>query len=160
MGAVMNDGKLNIFDILGAIDSQNIEYYRDLSPEERKQIVPFVLMQWLSCTPDKQQIVLLNEIVNGRVFQLNKHPELLFYLLTLCTSGKRKRYAWKKAPHKTTSFPKAVKVLKDALGYSTECTMECLSLYTNNDVIHYATRLGYQSDFIKDLTTELKKRDG
>lgn len=154
------DGKLNIFDILGSIDVQDIEYYRNLSPEDRKQVVPFVLMQWLSCTSDNQQLVLLNEIVNGRVFQLNKHPELLFYLLTLCTNGNKKRYAWKKPPHKTTSFPKAVKVLKDALGYSTERTIECLRLYTNDDIVLYANRLGYQSDFIKDLTTELKKRNG
>lgn len=150
--------KLNIFHILERIDRRDVEYYQKLTDAEKKQVVPYVLMQWMTGTSDKNQIILINEVVNKRIFSLYKHPELLVYLLMACSDGRKKHYSWKKHQSKQYKFPKALAVMKEATGYSTIRMSESLHVYSNEDILQYASELGHQSDFIKELKTELSKR--
>ena len=154
----MADDRLNIFELLENIDKQNINYFKNLSDREKKQFVPVVVMQWLSCTSDPSQIVLLNEIVNKRIFSLYKHPELMYYLMTTCTSGSKKFYKWKKPTKRNVKYPKSVEVIKEALEYSTKRAMESLPMLSNDDILDIARDLGYQQDKLKELTKELKVR--
>ncbi len=144
--------------MLAKIDEQDIQYYRNLSNDEKKQFSPFVVMQWLACTKNQTQIVLLNEIVNKRIFSLYKHPELLYNLMTTCTSGTKSFYKWKKPPQRQHKFPISVKVVKESLEYSTVKAIDSVPALTNDDIMSIARDLGYQQDKLKDLTKELKKR--
>jgi hypothetical protein len=153
----MND-RINIFEVLEKIDTVNIDYFQSMSQEQFKQVVPYVIMQWMACTKDKNQIVLLNEIVNKRIFSLHKHPKLLVYLLMACSDGSKKFYKWKKPSVKQLKFPKSVKVMKEATGYSTNRILEYMHVYSNEDILQYANELGYQQDELKDLSKELADR--
>lgn len=150
--------KLSIFDVLKNIDDQNIEYVDNLPEHMQKQFVPFVTMQWMNCTDDLGQKVLLNEVVNSRIFKLYKHPKLLYRLMTSISDGDRKFYKWKKPPTKQYKFPKAVEVVKQATGYSTKRADESMVVLSNDTIIEFAYELGYQQDKIKELQKELSKR--
>ena len=150
--------KLSIFDIIGNIDKQNIEYYRALTEDERKEFIPFMVMQWLACTDNPIQIILLNEFVNNYVFELYKYPELLYYLLTVCTSGNRQRYTWKKPVKVTPTNTKAINVIKEAYEYSTRQAIKTFPFLTNENVVVLANALGYQKEQLTELKKELKER--
>ena len=149
--------KLNIFEVLGKINSQNHQYYPSLSEEEQKAIAPLVLMRWLTGTTDARQIYFLNELVNPFVFSLAQHKQLLFDLMVVCSSGKSRRYVWKKAKGKNSSkHPNATKVIQDYFGYSSSKAQESLPLLSTETILNYAEELGTQPDVIKLIKKELK----
>jgi len=150
--------KLNLFELLQNLDEGNLTYYRELTPELRKQFSPFMAMQWLSCTKNNTQLILLNELVNRHIFTLHKHPELLYYLLTICTSGTKQFYKWKKPPSTATKFPISVAVIKEALEYSTSTAIASLAVLSVDDILEIAHDLGYQKDMVSKLKTELKNK--
>lgn len=150
--------RLNIFEVLQKIDEGDKDYLRRLPEHHQKQFVPFVTMQWLNCTDDLGQKVLLNEVVNKRIFKLHKHPELLYQLMVSIGDGRKKFYKWKKPPTKQYKFPKAVKVVKEATGYSTERANDSLKVLSNDVIVGFAMELGYQKDQLKELQKELSKR--
>lgn len=150
--------RLDIFEVLKKIDDGDIEYIRNLPEHQRKQFVPYLTMQWMAGTNNLGQKVLLNEVVNKRIFKLHKHPELLYYLMASLSDGTRKTYKWLKPPKKQYRFPKAVAVVKEATGYSTKRADEALTLLSNDTVIDFAMQLGYQPDKLKELEKELSSR--
>lgn len=154
----MTSKKLSIFDTLGNIDKHNIDYYENLTEDEQKEFIPFLVMQWLACSNNPIQVILLNEFVNVYVFWLHKHPELLYYLMTVCTSGTSQRYKWKKPAAPPAKNTKAIGVIKEAYDYSTRQSREALPFLTNDDIKVLANVLGYQKEQLTDLEKELKKR--
>lgn len=151
--------KLDIFQVLGKISTKDTGFYANLSEEERKGFLPVVVMRWLSGTSSAKQIYFINELVNPFVFNLHKHPELLYHLMTLCGPGKAQRYYWNKAAsNKTSKVPTVVSVIREQFGYSTTQALEALPLLSNEDILEYAEDLGKQKDTISKLKKELKSR--
>lgn len=151
--------KLDIFKTLGQISVKNTSFYTDLSEEERKGFLPVVVTRWLSGTSSAKQIYFINELVNPFVFSLHKHPQLLYYLMTLCGPGKTQRYFWNKtASNKATTMPNAVSVVREQFGYNSRQALEAMPLLSNDDILEYAEDLGRQKDIITKLKKELKSR--
>lgn len=149
--------KLDIFDVLNNISTKNTQYFSDLTPELQKQYVPFVITRWLSGTTDKRQVYLINEVVNNYTFSLQQHKQLLHYLMTICTSGNQKRYAWNKLPSKaTTSKPLTTQVVADYFKYSIKDAKQVLHLLSKEQIIACAEQLGRQNDEITKIKKELK----
>ena len=146
--------KLDIFSTLGHISKKNREFYRSLTEEERKALPPVVVARWLSGTSSKQQVVLLNEVVNPYVFALQKHKELLVDLMMVATSGKNQKYSWIKQQAATINMPKSSGVVSEYLKYSLSDAQEVLSLYTVEDVIEMAYELGYQTEDVTKIKKE------
>lgn len=149
----MKKQEINIFEVLGKISTKQCTFYQQMTEEQRKEVVPFVLMRWLTGTSDRRQIVFLNEFANPYVFSLADHKPLLVKLLMACTSGKGQRYKW--IPNKRTSHkrPISVQVIQDYFKYSSSEASEAVKLLNGQDVIDYAGQLGYQ----KDVLTKIKK---
>jgi len=147
--------KLNIFDVLDRINKKDRFYYRNLSDEDKKGILPVVLMRWLTGTKSPLHIELVNKIVNPVVFDFYHHPELQWFLLTLCGSGGR--YKWMKARTKP-KLTLPIEIIKIYYGYSTREAMEVLPILSNDDIIELAEDLGKDDKLIKELKKELKKR--
>jgi len=150
--------KLDIFDVLNAISTKDVHFFSKLSPEEQKSIQPFVLQRWLTGGYDPLQTILINEVVNPYVFEFYQHPQLMWMLMTICTSGKPTRYRWIRAQQQKYAHPNTLEVIKQFFSYSTKEANDALPLLSDDDIINYAEQLGYQTDEIKAIKKELTNR--
>lgn len=150
----MSTNKLNIFDILSKLNNKDYQYYSELSDIDKKQLAPLVLMRWLSGTKSDEQIIILNQCANPYMFSLYKHPDLLWKLMCISTSGGFKRYKWMKSNTKSTS--KAIDVIKKYYKYSDDQANQVRHLLSKEDVFEMARDLGYDKPQLASLEKEFK----
>lgn len=149
--------KLDIFRVLKQADLKDIGFFEKLTDEEKKAFQPFLVVRWLSGTYSARQIYFLNELVNSLVFSLPNHKQLLWQLITICTSGKTQRYVWNKLPSKTSAArPVSTQIVAKHFGYSTRHANEALECMSGNDVLDLAEHLGVQSDDLAKIRKEYK----
>lgn len=153
----MAERKLDLFGLLGAISEKNLTYYEELPDESKKEFQPFVIMRWLTGTHSKRQVYFLNAVVNPFVFDLGQHHKLLmYYLLTLCTSGKQQRYTWTKPPSATKVSKLVLTVICDYFAYTKRQAIDAAKLLSSEDILDYAEQLGWQKEDITKLKKEFK----
>lgn len=146
--------KLELSDILSALDKKDIHYFSQLTVDEQKQIQPFVLMRFLTGTYNKEQVVVVNEFVNPYVFNMNNHKDLLWKLLTVCTTGKQQRYFWNKPLLSRSTKPTAINIIQEYFGYNKQDAMSASTILSSDDVIQMAEELGWQDDEINKVRKE------
>lgn len=155
----MTDRKLDLFQLLNGLSRKDFNSYKSLTEEEKKEVLPLIVMRWMSGTTDARQIVFLNELVNPFVFSTHKHKDLLVQLLSICGSGRGQRYTWNKAKSKKKSAnPIATEVVKEYFGYNTTDAADAIRILSADDVMGYAIELGRQSEDITKLKKELKDK--
>lgn len=151
--------KLDVFRVLNNTDKKNMLFFDKLTDEEKKAYYPLIITRWLSGTRDIKQIVFLNELVNKFVFALLNHKSLLYKLMTICTSGKVKKYYWNKTLSKRlTSTPNTASVISEYFSYNLSKTADALPLLSNEDILSCAEQLGRQKEEITKIKRELKTR--
>lgn len=151
--------KIDIFKTLDRISSKDTDWYQTLTEEHTKDVVPFVLMRWLTGTKSARQLVFINELVNPFVFSLSQHKTLLVYLMMICCPGKPQRYYWNKAATKRSSkMPVTISVVREYFRYNSREAEDALPNLTTEDVIDLAEQLGRQPDDLKAIKKELKAR--
>lgn len=81
--------KSTIFDALRAMQENNIEFFRKLSPQDAKGISPYLLLLWVRhpLSNEAERLLNVDELVNPFVFSLSKHPSLLYQLFCVAQSG-------------------------------------------------------------------------
>ena len=105
---------LDIKRELAAVDLRNYDFYDKLTPEEKKEFSPYILMRYVSNTDgdrDLQEWFLerTNELVNKNHWVLSKnHKGLLWKLFASCGPGMKTYHPYLKAGTKE----KAVKIEK------------------------------------------------
>lgn len=151
--------KLDIFEVLNNIDLKNRNYCKTLSDDQKKAFAPFVVMRWLTGTGNARQVYFINEIVNPYAFSLQKHKELLMYLMMICTTGKKQRYSWVAPSKKKKKTSKLISLVQKYFGYNQKHAIDALPLLTDDDLLSYATQLGYQKNEITEIKKELKNRE-
>lgn len=88
--------KLELKDILGALDCGAKEVWDELTDEQRKQIAFFLLNRYMSSVRSSNRevqehfVLTVNEYFNKNFFNLNKHPKLLWQLLCMCSHENKK----------------------------------------------------------------------
>jgi len=98
--------KLDIGRELGAVNSRNHDFYKNLTDEERKAFSPYILMRYVAnpqCDTETYEYILetVNEMVNKDHWQLSKnHKELLWKLFASCGVGFNLKYTYLKAGSK------------------------------------------------------------
>ena len=153
----MTERKLDIFRVLKNADLKNVDFFGKLTEEEQKAFQPFLVARWLSGTYSARQIYFINEIVNSLVFSLPNHKQLLWQLLTICTSGKQQRYIWNKLPSKvSTARPFSTKVVADYYQYSLKKASDAIKCLKGQDILDMADTLGLQPDEITKIEKEYK----
>ena len=155
----MAERALDLFKFLDQINRKKRDGYRNLTEEEQKEVAPLVIMRWLSGTKDEAQIQFLNQVLNPFVFDLAKHKELLYMLMTVCTDGSYKRYSWLKAKGKSTpSMPLSLEVVKKENPFlSHRQAIDALKLFSEGDILAAAEGLGYEKDELTKIKAEFKK---
>lgn len=151
----MAERKLDIFRILNEIDNKNVKFYSSLTDEEQKAFFPVVVVRWLTGTYNKQQVYFINELVNPFVFSLYKHPQLIYYLMTICTNGKPQRYVWNKTQSKSPTHSLTVKAIQQYFGYNSRDANKAIPLLNPEDIVSMAENLGWQDDELNKMRKEL-----
>jgi len=148
--------KLDIINEMAQLDLRNRGFYDELNDEERKKFSTYLMLRWGSVVngiPELQQYYLqaMNERVNKRFFDINKHPKLQWLLLTTVSPNMGKhRHEWMAYSSKTTKNKRAQKLLELYPHIKTD-EAELLSA-TINDEQYKAmlVELGYSDKEIKE----------
>lgn len=156
--------KLNIFDALRSIDTQRFDGYSKLTDEEKKGFGIPVVMRWLSAVENKSlqpyYLTMVNEYVNADLWQVAKHPELVWKLMCVCGSGSPQRHVsiTKKGSKRSTS-----KIDQFILQYNPSFNdMEIgiiRSRLTKEKLKELAENAGCTDEEIKGLLNELTKQE-
>ena len=110
--------KLDIINEMAQLDLRNRDFYDELNDEERKKFSTYLMLRWGSVVngiPELQQYYLqaMNERVNKRFFELNKHPKLQWLMLTTISPNMGKhRHEWIAYSGKTVKNKRAAKMLE------------------------------------------------
>lgn len=151
----MTKRKLDIFGVLEAIDSKDIEYFSRLDQDKRKAFMPFLVQRWMSGTDDPVQIQFLNEFVNKYTFALQEHKELLYKLMCVVSSGNQQRYQWK-GTAKSTSANAVDSLISIEYNVNRTEARQLREILTNDHILELADQHGLQSDELKLIRKELK----
>ena len=95
--------KIPLNAILGALDAKDYGFYDRLTPEQQKQLSPFLLNRYISIVKDGKPrhkgtqieayyLMATNEQVNTQYFELAKHPKLIWQLLCTVSPGMGKQF--------------------------------------------------------------------
>jgi hypothetical protein len=96
----MKKSKLDIKQVMNAIDKKDVEWYKNLTDEEKSQVTPWQLMRFLSSADNKNKKIveyyleLTNELVNLDFNILRNHPELQIRLMQAIGLGINMFHPW------------------------------------------------------------------
>ena len=90
---------INLFEVLAALDRKDYNYYDNLSPEQQKKIIPFMLIKWMSAVKASEGVqryytMSTNEYANKHLFNeyVQKHPKLQWLMLCASSPGLGKQF--------------------------------------------------------------------
>ena len=149
--------KLDIFRVLKAANNKDAAFFSSLTETEKKAFLPVIVSRWMTGTTNMRQLIFINEFVNPYTFSLYKHPELLWKLLVVASSGTNQKYTWIKAPGKSHgSRPTATKLVMEYYNYSSRDAIDALDILTREDLLELAVELGWQPDEVAKIKKEVK----
>ena len=157
--------KLKLDSVLQALDRQDLDYYSNLTDEEKKAYSPFILMRYMaSAGPQSQQapyaVIAINELVNKSLFELGKHPELQHKLLCLAGLGKKQYRPYlgsKNAKSKTKIVDEFFMTLYPGIN-ATELSI-LKSSHDKNTLRELGEDAGLSKAEIKELVEDAKKME-
>ncbi len=81
---------------LNAMDFSDMDFYKNLSDQHKKDISPWVLMRFMSSSQaaPEHHLMIVNDLVNHNFSSLSKHPELQWKLLALCGTSRKQFHPW------------------------------------------------------------------
>lgn len=145
--------KVDIFRVLENIDNGNVNFYDSLTVEEQKSISMVVLMQWMHGMDNTQQLKAIESIVNPFIYSLSSHKSLLFKLMTIASSGTKKRYSWG-SKNKNKSMALSTAAIASYYGLSKSDAKDYIGLLGKQGIIDIAMELGYDDSELKKLKKE------
>lgn len=90
---------VDLFEVLAAIDKKDYGYYGRLTDEQKKKIVPFMLIHWMSAIKGsdglaRYYVMSTNEYANKYLFNeyVQKHPMLQWMMLCSASPGVGKQF--------------------------------------------------------------------
>ena len=148
--------KLDIGYEMAQLDLRNRGFYDELNDEERKKFSTYLMLRWGSVVngiPELQQYYLqaMNERVNKRFFDLNKHPKLQWLLLTTVSPNMGKhRHEWIAYSGKTAKNKRAQKLLELYPHIKNDEAELLAQTITDEEYKSMLVELGYTDKEIKD----------
>lgn len=136
--------KMDIKEVLSALDLLDMEYYGKLTEEQQASISMWTLMRFMGSTqahPD-YHIMMTNLFTNVNFSLLSKHPELQWKLLCLGGSGKKQYHPWV-APPRAKGKSKAQAFLATIhRGANKEELALLESMYTHEELVDMVMATG------------------
>lgn len=149
--------KVDIFDFLKRVDNSDFYYYSELPDDQKKTLSLVVAARWLSCTKNAKQLLAVNSLVNPFTFKFShKHPELLYKLMLISSSGAEKHYKWVSKKKKESSKPVTAQAIAEYYGISTAKADGYVPDFSLEDVLECANALAYDDAQVKKIKNEFK----
>lgn len=157
--------KLDLFKALRAIDSGDYEYRNGLDAEERKELdaaLGLPMLVWMSCAEGNphHEVMLdaINELANPGYFELGRHKDLQFKLLTACGARTWVKHKWP-GTLKTSRPGKTYETIRRAFPHIDDGDAD-LWLDLNGEVglQDLCDELGMQKEDRKKVLDDYKKR--
>lgn len=93
-----SERKLDIFELLSAVDHHDLEYLSKQSEEARKEFAPVVALRWASSVRKEEYadyyLIMINEMANLNFFDIADHPILQYKLMAACGVGETLHHQW------------------------------------------------------------------
>jgi hypothetical protein len=143
-----------------------MDFYDNLTDEERKAFAPRVVIRWLSTLSDNnpsQQYAILavNDLVNLGLWSLQKHPELIYKLCALSGTGKKQYHQWIPQGRGAGSQPRLDALIQEFWPQTNSQERDLLKkLRTPEQWMDFASQSGIDDRHLKDLKDEFKKIQG
>ena len=155
--------KLDLKEVLAAIDRNDKKYYSKLTPEEQKAYSPFVLLRFMSSLGDqspniKWAILATNDLVNLGFWSLSSHPELQHLLFCVTGLGRNQYRPWIAPNSKKNKNKKIIEFWENLYPGINDDEIDILNLeYTVEEFKEFAIDSGVDKSEIKDLIDGFKK---
>lgn len=140
--------RLDIFEVLKNINNKNYNYIQNLDNDQQKQFSPYIVNQWLCCSNNPLQVVLMDKLVNRKFFKLYKHPNLIYKLFCVAAVDKSARYTWL---YKKAAKDDSIEIISQYLTCSMRDARRFKDYYSSTEIKEMAEVLGYQPAEIKKL---------
>jgi hypothetical protein len=157
--------KLDLFKtVLPALDRRDFGFFDRLDADQKKEIVPWLLMRWMSSSSSaaEHHIMMVNDMVNRdfsvfapRVTQGKAgHLGLQWRLLALCGTGRSQRHVWV-APPKGAIKNKLESAVLAIFPLMKDSDLELfLKVNTREELKELFIENGYDDKTLKDLFKE------
>lgn len=155
--------KLDIQTVLEAADKGIKGFYENLTEEEQKAFTPLITMRWQSGLSDKSdhnryQILATNDLVNLGMWSLGKHPELLWKLLCVASTGRKQYHTWIPMSKKETTTPKWDTFINTYWPHINEQERSMLKqIKPLSEWLDLVKDAGADDKLIKDIKNEIQK---
>lgn len=138
---------------LPAMDYRDMDFYKNLSDEHKKEISMWVLMRYMSSSQSNPEhhIIMVNDLVNHNFNNLTKHPELQWKLLALCATKRKQFHPWI-APPRGVKKNKLEQAILDINPLTKNSDLELLRLVnTDEDFAQFFRDNGMDEKSIKEI---------
>lgn len=155
--------KLDIMTVLEAADKGMKDFYVNLTEEEKKAFAPRVLIRWLSTVSDKSDfkhysILAVNDLVNLGLWSLNRHPELVWLLMTVAGTGRKQYHQWIPQSKGSSNTPRLDSFISQHWPHTNTTERSMLkNIKTPEEWMDLAKSSGMDDKSVKELKDELKK---
>ena len=150
----------DLFQGLSDLSKRNLQWYANLSDEDKKAAAPFVIARWMTGTNDHAQLMRLNTFVNPYLFSLGQEKGLLFSLLAAAATGKTKRYSWLKAPGTKSATKLRIEAIKQYYDVSTREAVGYADTIEAEDILSMAEECGWEKEELAKLKKEVGDGSG
>jgi hypothetical protein len=93
--------QIPLSEVMGAIDTRNMDWYANLEPERKKAFSAWMMMRYASSVEGNMAasyMFYVNECVNKDFGALKGHDELQWRLMAACGRGRKVRHYYVKPP--------------------------------------------------------------
>jgi hypothetical protein len=140
----------SIFDIMGAIDVNDLGYYNKLTDAKRKELEKnmWLMMKYCSAVEkpvhSESYLILTHKVVNVNFMKLQDHPALLWKLMSMCGSGS-KQYHYLPAMAKRGKTDRRREILSQILPEYRASELDHIINTTDRDtIIEWCNEYGFE----------------
>jgi hypothetical protein len=160
----MVERKLDIHALLRATDKCDGGWLSRQPPDARKEFAPVVVMRWAATVRNSHEasvmLWLVNERVNVHLFDLYKHPDLVFRLLASCGLGVVLDHQWLAGHKRKAESNKAYAFLAKQYPDANERELKYLmSCHTKLSFSEFLAECGTQPDIAKEIIKAYDKQN-
>ena len=154
----MSQRKLDIFELLRATDRGDGDWLGRQPADAQKDFAPTVVLRWAAALNNGSEAAymlwLINERVNGHLYDLAKHPELIYRLIASCGLGKPQRHQWLSAPSRKNANNAATNLLLTCYPEANDMEISLLlGQYDRDGFLQFIDECGIQPTESKDVVT-------
>jgi hypothetical protein len=152
----MADRKLDVHALLRATDKCDGDWLSRQPEDARKEFAPVVALRWAATVKDGHEasvmLWLINERVNVHMFDLYKHPDLVFRLMAACGLGVTLNHQWLSGHRRALTHNKAYQLLADRYPDANARELDFLmSRHTKSSFSDFLGECGIQPDIAKEI---------